>query len=104
MGFSRRFLETLAAAGTDLKRATVDDVQSALEAMRTKVDGSLSRAATINTYVAAVKALLSFAYKVGFTRFNAASLIKLRKAPRKTAQRLLSGGHAPFDPRRQAGP
>ena len=55
-----------------------------------RVDGSTSSAATVNTYVAAVKALLGFAHKVGLTRFNAAPLIKLRKAPRKTAQRLLS--------------
>ena len=76
--------------GSNLKRATVEDVQNALEAMRTKSDGSPGSAATVNTYVAAVKALLGFAHKVGFTRFNAAPLIKLRKAPRKTAQRLLS--------------
>ena len=50
----------------------------------------MSSAATVNTYVAAVKALLGFAHKVGLTRSNAAPLIKLRKAPRKTAQRLLS--------------
>ena len=37
-----------------------------------------------------MKALLGFAHTVGFTRFNAAPLIKLKKAPRKTAQRLLS--------------
>ena len=86
----RRFVEALAAAGSNLKRATVEDVQNALEAMRIKADGSMSSAATVNTYVAAVKALLGFAHKVGFTRFNAAPLIKLRKAPRKTAQRLLS--------------
>ena len=85
-----RFVEALAAAGSNLKRATVEDVQNALEAMRIKADGSTSSAATLNTYVAAVKALLGFAHKVGFTRFNAAPLIKLRKAPRKTAQRLLS--------------
>jgi integrase/recombinase XerD len=86
----RRFLESLAAAGTNLRRATVDDVQNALEAMRTKADGSSSSAATVNTYIAAVKALLGFAHKVGFSRFNAAPLIKLRKAPRKIATRLLS--------------
>ena len=86
----RRFVEALANAGSNLKRATVEDVQNALEAMRIKADGSMSSAATVNTYVAAVKALLGFAHKVGFTRFNAAPLIKLRKAPRKTAQRLLS--------------
>ena len=85
-----RFLEALAAAGTDLRRATVDDVQTALEAMRIKGDGSASSAATVNTYVAAVKALLNFAHQVGFTRFNAAPLIKLRKVPRMIAQRLLS--------------
>ena len=85
----RRFVEALAAGGSNLKRATVEDVQTALEAMRDqggRVNGS---AATVNTYVAAVKALLGFAHKVGYTRFNAAPLIKL-EAPRKTAQRLLS--------------
>jgi integrase/recombinase XerD len=86
----RRFVEALAAAGSNLKRATVEDVQNALEAMRTNADGSTGSAATLNTYVAAVKALLGFAHKVGFTRFNAAPLIKLKKAPRKVAQRLLS--------------
>ena len=85
-----RFVEALTAGGSSLKRANVEDVQSALEAMRTKGDGSTGSAATVNTYVAAVKALLGFAHKVGFTQFNAALLIKLRKAPRKTAQRLLS--------------
>jgi integrase/recombinase XerD len=85
-----RFVEALAAAGSNLKRATVEDVQNALEAMRIKVDGSMSSAATVNTYIAAVKALLGFAHNVGFTRFNAAPLIKLRKAPRKIATRLLS--------------
>jgi integrase/recombinase XerD len=86
----RRFVEALMAAGTSLKRATVEDVQNALEAMRCKGDGTMSSAATVNTYVGAVKALLGFAHKVGYTRFNAAPLIKLRKAPRRVAQRLLS--------------
>ena len=85
-----RFVEALAAGGSNFKRATVEDVQNALEAMRIKSDGSAASAATLNTYVAAVKALLGFAHKVGFTHFNAAPLIKLRKAPRKIAQRLLS--------------
>jgi integrase/recombinase XerD len=46
------------------------------------------RPATVNTYVAAVKSFLGFADRVGFTRFNAGPLIKLKKAPR--AQRILS--------------
>ena len=81
----RRFVAALAAARTDLRHATVDHVQAAPEAMRVKETGSPARAATINTQVAAVKALLGFAHKVGFTRFNAAPLIKLKKAPRQFA-------------------
>ena len=57
---------------------------------RTKEDGSAVKPATVNTYVAAVKSFLGFAHRVGFTRFNAAPLIKLKKAPRLIAQRILS--------------
>ena len=64
-------------------------MQAALEAMRTKEDGSPVRPATVNTYVAAVKSFLGFAHRVGFTRFNAAPLIKLKKAPRQVAQRIM---------------
>jgi integrase/recombinase XerD len=45
--------------------------------------------ASVNTYVAAVGSFLEFAHRVGFTRFNAAPLIKLKKAPRQIAQRIL---------------
>ena len=84
-----RFLGALAADGSGLRKATVEDVQSALAAMRTKEDGSPVRPATVNTYVAAVKSFLDFAHRVGFTRFNAAPLIKLKKAPRQVAQRIM---------------
>jgi integrase/recombinase XerD len=84
-----RFIAALAAAGADLRKATVEDVQAALEAMRSKADGSPVRPATVNMYVAAVKSFLGFAHRVRFTRFNAAPLIKLKKAPRQIAQRIL---------------
>ncbi len=84
-----RFLGALAASGSDLRKATVEDVQAALQAMRGKEDGSPVRPATVNTYVAAVKSFLGFAHRVGFTRFNAAPLIKLKKAPRQVAQRIM---------------
>ena len=58
--------------------------------MRSKEDGSPVRPATVNTYVAAVKSFLGFAHHVGFTRFNAGPLIKLKKAPRQIAQRIMS--------------
>src|SRR5687768_1104486 len=86
----RRFLEALAATGADLRRHTIDDVQAALDAMRTREDGAPASGATLNTSIAAVEALLGFAHKVGFTRFNAAPLIKVRKVKRERAQRLLS--------------
>ena len=35
-----RFVAALHAAGADLRRATVEDVQTALEAMRSKADGA----------------------------------------------------------------
>ena len=86
----RRFIETLHAAGADLRRAKLDDVQAALEVMRVKEeDGTPVKPATINMHVAAVKSFLGFAHRIGFTRFNAAPLIKLKKAPRQIAQRLL---------------
>jgi integrase/recombinase XerD len=84
-----RFLEALAAAGGGLRAATVEYVQAALEAMRVRDDGAPVKPATVNTYVAAVKSFLGFAHRVGFTRFNAAPLIKLKKAPRQVAQRIL---------------
>ena len=84
-----RFLGELAAAGAGLRKARVEDVQAALEAMRVKADGSPVKPATVNTYVAAVKSFLGFAHRVGFTRFNAAPLIKLKKVPRQVAQRIL---------------
>jgi integrase len=84
-----RFSGALAAAGSDLRRATVEDVQAALGAMRTKQDSSPVRPATVNTYVATVKSFLGFAHRVGYTQYNAAPLIKLKKAPSQVAQRIM---------------
>src|SRR4029078_10819057 len=58
--------------------------------MRSKADGTPVKPATVNMYVATVKSFLGFAHRVGFTKFNAAPLIKLKKAPRQVAQRILS--------------
>jgi integrase/recombinase XerD len=84
-----RFLSTLAAAGAGLRTATVEDVLQAVEAMRVKDDSSPVKPATVNTYVASVKSFLGFAHRVGYTRFNAGPLIKLKKAPRQVAQRIM---------------
>ena len=68
-----------------ISKTTVEDVQAALEVLRSKEHGSTVRPAT---RVAAVKSFPGFAHRVGFTRFNAGPLIKLRKAPRQIAQRI----------------
>jgi integrase/recombinase XerD len=86
---AERFLHALSTADGGLRRATVRDVQAALEAMWVMGNGSPARVATVNTYVAVVKSFLGFAHRVGFTRFNAASLITLKKAPRRIAQRIM---------------
>ena len=80
----------LAALGVSLHHAKLEDVQEALEAMTTKEDGSAVSPATLHQSVAAVKAFLNFAHTVGFTQFNAAPLIKLRAAPGKRAQRIMT--------------
>ena len=61
-----------------------------LKVMWSKEDGAAVRPATVNTYLAAVKSFPGFAPRVGFTRFNAGPLIKLKKAPRQIAHRILS--------------
>ena len=84
-----RFIAALAARGVTLRSAILDDVQAALEAMRTTDKGTPASPATLSTYVAVVKSLLGFAHNVGFTRFNAAPLIKLKRAPRRIAEKLM---------------
>ena len=82
------FLKALHAVRSDLRRATAEDVEAALEAMCSKDDGSPVKPATVDTYVAAVKSYFGSAQRVGFTRFNAAPRIKMKKAPRQVAQRV----------------
>ena len=84
----RRFLDALGR--TSIRFATVEDIQAALDVMRTTDSGTEAKPATVNSYVAAIKSFLGFAHQVGYTRFNAGPVIKLRKAPRQLAQRLMS--------------
>jgi hypothetical protein len=56
-------------------------VQAALGAIRLNDDGSMVKPASVNTFVAAVNPFLGFAHCVGYTHFNVAPLIKLKKAP-----------------------
>ncbi len=83
----------------------VEEVLQAVEVMRVKEDGAPVKPATVNTYVVSARSFLGFAHRIGLTRFNAAPLIKLKKAPRQVAQadpRRVGG--AQDDRRRQARP
>ena len=85
-----RFLDALTANGVHMRVATVEDVQRAIDTLRVKPDGTPIKASSVNTYIASVKSLLGFAHKVGYTRFSAGPLIKLRKTGRVVAQRIMS--------------
>lgn len=85
-----RFIAALHVQDVTIATAKVDDVQAALESLGTTLNGKPASAATLGTYIAAVKSLLGFAHRVGFTRFNAAPLIKIKRAPRKLAQKIIS--------------
>ena len=98
----RRFVEALAAAGSSLKRATVEDVQNALEAMRTKADGSTSSAATLNTYVAAVKALARLRPQGRLHPLQRRAADQAQEGPAQDrAAASLAGRVAPAAPRRE---
>src|SRR5690242_16700820 len=43
----RRFISAIERGGVDLRHATIDHVQTALEGMRIKEDGSLASSATV---------------------------------------------------------
>lgn len=89
------FVAALATNGASLKSATVDDVQTAIQAIVTATNpetGDIRQrsAATVNTYTASVKSLLNFAHRVGYSRFNAAPLLRTRKGPAQRAKRIVS--------------
>jgi site-specific recombinase XerD len=77
-------------AGVGLRNATVENVQDAIDTLRVKADGSPVKASSVNTYIASVKSLLGFAHRVGYTRFSAGPLIRLKKTGRVVAQRIMS--------------
>src|SRR6476646_4768622 len=64
-----RFLEALHAAGADLRRATVEDVQAALEAMRSKADGTPVKPARSSAATAAKPSLKWWARATRSGRF-----------------------------------
>jgi len=85
--FKPRAEAFLAALGTDLRSATVEDVREALAAITADVADS-----TANQYVLQIKSLLSYAHKLGYTPFNAGVVIKVRpdQSRASLAKRIIS--------------
>ena len=85
--FKPRAEAFLAALGTDLRSATVEDVREALAVITADVADS-----TANQYVLQIKSLLSYAHKLGYTPFNAGVTIKVRpdQSRASLAKRIIS--------------
>jgi site-specific recombinase XerD len=82
----RRFL---AALPSDLRHATIEDVRSALDTITAG-----AKEGTRRQYVLRAKSLLTYANKLGYTRFNAGTTIKIRSDGNRGAQvakRIMSG-------------
>jgi integrase/recombinase XerD len=91
----RRFVEALGHSGSTLRRATIDDVQAALEVMRLKQNDTPASAVTVTTTIAAVKAFLGFAHQVGYTRFNASPSHQAQKGDGEAQLALVGKGDKP---------
>lgn len=82
----RQFIQALRECRVGLRTATVEDIQTALRTAR----GAHIAPATLAQRVAIVRALLTFAYQVGYVRFNAAPLLRLKKLPRRPQRPILT--------------
>jgi integrase/recombinase XerD len=79
---ARRFLAALALP---LRRATVEDVRQALEAITAGLAPS-----SVRQIVLRVKSLLSYGHRVGYLQFNAGAVIKAHAESRCVARRIVS--------------
>jgi integrase/recombinase XerD len=77
---ARRFLVAL---GAPIRRATVEDVRRALEAITGRMAPSSKRQAL------RVKSLLSYGHRVGYLQFNAGAVIKAHAEARSVSQRIV---------------
>ena len=75
----------LAALRAPLRRATVEDVRQALEAITAELAPSSARQVVLR-----VKSLLSYGHRLGYLPFNAGAVIKVHAEARAVAQRIVS--------------
>ena len=68
-----------------LRNATVEDVRQALEALTAKHASSSARQVVLR-----IKSLLAYGHRLGYLRFNAGAVIKVRSEVRAVAQRIVT--------------
>jgi site-specific recombinase XerD len=79
---AKRFL---AALQMPMRRATVEDVRTALETITAKLAPSSARQVVLR-----VKSLLSYGHRLGYLQFNAGAVIKAHAEARAVSQRIVS--------------
>ena len=84
--YATEFTAFLAGVGKAIAHTTVEDLVEFSEHLHNKK----LAAPTIKTYMAAVKSLLSFAYKTGYIRFNPGAAIKLKKVDQRLHEKVLT--------------
>ncbi|MBW4642845.1 MAG: tyrosine-type recombinase/integrase [Goleter apudmare HA4340-LM2] len=84
--FATAFTAHLGGVGKTIAQATVEDLVEFSEVLYQRK----LAAPTINTYMAAVRSLLSFAYKTGYIQFNPGAAIKLKKLDQRLHEKVLN--------------
>ncbi|MBC1238508.1 tyrosine-type recombinase/integrase [Nostoc sp. 2RC] len=84
--YAAQFTGFLAGVGKAIAHTTVEDMVEFSEHLHQK---GLA-APTIQTYMAAVKSLLSFAYKTGYIKQNPGAAVKLKKIDQRLHEKVLT--------------
>ncbi|MBD2207824.1 tyrosine-type recombinase/integrase [Calothrix sp. FACHB-1219] len=84
--YAAQFTAFLGGVGKAITHTTVEDLVEFSEYLYQKK----LAAPTINTYMAAVKSLLSFAYKTGYIKQNPGAAIKLKKIDQRLHEKILT--------------
>lgn len=86
MRYAASFTAFLGGVGKAICHTTVEDLVEFSEHLHNR---GLA-APTINTYIAAIRSLLSFAYHTGYIRFNPGAAIKLKKVDQRLHEKVLT--------------
>ncbi|BAZ36684.1 phage integrase family protein (plasmid) [Calothrix sp. NIES-4101] len=84
--FATAFTAHLGGVGKTISQTTVEDLVEFSEVLYQRN----LKEPTINTYMAAVRSLLSFAYKTGYIQFNPGAAIKLKKLDQRLHEKVLN--------------